>query len=132
MKKLYVLSVVVTLVAVLSLSMSGVASAKVNWNKWQPITHDVVSGTFKFAGNTWKVKEYQIPGFVGDLVGYLDMPFEEYYYEALPECQAQGGKTGGSISQVWIGELTGRDMSYVEQERVYMCIYPAGWHDAQE
>lgn len=75
MKKLYVLSVVVTLVAILSLSISGVASASVNWKKWQPLTHDVVSGTFKFAGDTWKVKGYEIPGFAGDLVGYLDMPF---------------------------------------------------------
>ena len=129
MKKLLA---VLTVVAALSLLISGVASANVNWKKWQPITHDVVSGTFKFAGDTWKVKEYQIPGFVGDLVAYLDMPFEEFYYEVLPECQAQGATTGTSFSKVWIGELTGRDMSFVEQERVYLCIYPAGWHDTQE
>jgi hypothetical protein len=129
MKKLLA---VLTLVAVLSLSISGVASASVNWKKWQPITHDVVSGTFKFSGDTWKVKEYEIPGYVGDLVGYLDMPLEEFYYEVYPECQAEGAETITSFSKVWIGELTGRDMSFVEQERVYLCIYPAGWHDAQD
>jgi len=132
MKKLFGVSVVLTLAVVMVLLSSGVASASVNWKKWQPITHDVVSGEFKFTRDTWKVKEYQIPGFVGDIVGYLDMPFEEFYYEALPECQAQGAQTGTSFSKVWIGELTGRDMSFVEQESVWMCIYPAGWIDAQE
>ena len=129
MKKLFA---VLTLVAVMSLLISGVASAGVNWNKWQPITHNVVSGTFKFAGDTWKVKGYEIPGYVADLVGYLDMPFEEFYYEVYPQCQAQGAVSLTSFSKVWIGELTGRDMSFVEQEAVYLCVYPAGWHDATD
>ena len=135
MKKLFVLSVVLTLAVMLSLSIAGVASANVNWNKWQPITHNVVSGTFKFSADTWKVKEYANAGYVGDLVGYLS-PFEDfaefdnevYYTECLP----QGATIRTTFGKGWIEELTGRDLSDVATDKIYTCIYPAGWHDAQE
>jgi hypothetical protein len=132
MKKLLV---VLTLVATLSLLLAGVASANVNWNKWQPITHTVVSGTFKFTPDTWKVKEYTIPGYSADLVGYLT-PFEsfaefdnEVYYA---ECVPQGATIRTTFGKGWIEELTGRDLSDVPTDKIYTCIYPAGWHDAQE
>ena len=135
MKKLLNLSVVLTLAVMLSLSIAGVASAKVNWNKWQPIEHTVVSGTFKFTPDTWMVKEYQIPGYVADLVGYLS-PFADFaqfdnevYYA---ECVPQGATIRTSFGKGWIEELTGRDLSEVETDRIYTCIYPAGWLDAQE
>ena len=126
MKKVLRMSVVViTLVVILSSLVAGAALADEPWNKWQPIVHNVVGGTFKFTKTTWMVKSYEIPGFAGDIVGYLDMPFDEFYYEVLPECQAQGAVSATSFSKVWIGELTGRDMGFVEQEQVWMCIYPA-------
>jgi hypothetical protein len=133
MKKVLRMSVVVlTLVVILSSLVAGAVLADEPWNKWQPIVHNVVGGTFKFTTNTWLVKSYSIPGFAGDFVAYLDMPLEEFFYVTWPECQAQGATTITSYSKVWIGELSGRDMGFVEQERVYTCIYPAGWHDAQE
>jgi hypothetical protein len=133
MKKVLGMSVVVlTLVVILSSLVVGAALADQPWNKWQPIVHNVVSGTFKFTKTTWMVKSYAIPGFAGDIVAYLDMPLDEFYSVTWPACQAQGAATATSFSKVWIGELTGRDMGFVEQERVYMCIYPAGGIDAQE
>jgi hypothetical protein len=133
MKKVLRISVVVlTLVVILSSLVARAALADEPWNKWQPIVHNVVGGTFKFTKTTWMVKSYEIPGFVGDIVAYLDMPMDEFYSVTWPACQAQGAYTATSIHKVWIGELTGRDMSYVEQERVYLCIYPAGGIDAQD
>jgi len=136
MKKLFVLSVVLTLAVMLSLSIAGVASASVNWSKWQPITHSVVSGTFKFSDDTlWLVKNYEIPGYVGDFVGYLssfedfsEFDNEVYYTECLP----QGATIRTTFARGWVEELTGRDLSDVASDKIYTCIYPAGWHDAQE
>ncbi len=139
MKKLYVRSVgVVGLVVVLSLLISGVALAGGGWNKWQPIEHDVVSGTFKFADDTViLVKEYTIPGFVGDFVVYLT-PFDDiqefdnevYYTECVPQ--------GATLRDNWAAghweDLTGRDLGdlgFDRADRLYSCRYPAGWHDAQ-
>ena len=133
MKKVLGMSVVVlTLVVILSSLVAGAALANQPWNKWQPIVHDVVGGTFKFTKNTWMVKSYSIPGFAGDMVAYLDMPLDEFYNVQWPACQAQGAVSATSFHRDWVGELTGRDMSFLEQERVYFCGYPAGWHDAQD
>lgn len=71
------------------------------------------------------VKSYEIPGFAGDIVGYLDMPFDEFYNVTWPGCQAEGAVSATSFTRLWIGELTGRDMIFVEQESVWMCIFPA-------
>jgi hypothetical protein len=129
--------VVVAVVLVLSVLISGVALAG-GWNKWQPINHSVIDGEFKFSGNAlWRVKEYTVPGdpgFVGDLVGYLapydgfaEFDSEVYYAECVP----QGATIRTTFGKGWIEELTGRDLSFVQSDVIYTCIYPAGWHDAQ-
>jgi hypothetical protein len=141
MKKMFVRSAgVVGLVVVLSLLISGVALAGGGWNKWQPIEHDVASGTFKFADDTvLLIKEYTLLGnTVGDLVVYLT-PYDSYgdFEEAVynTECEPQGaiGRTGWGASH-WLEDLTGRglgDLGLEEGDRLYSCNYEAGWHDAQ-
>ena len=98
--------------------------------------HDVVSGTFKFSDDTlWKVKEYALNGDVrGDMVGYLvsfvdlaEFDNEVYYTECVP--QAATGRT--TFGKGWFEELSGRDLGFVATHKIYICLYPAGWHDAQ-
>jgi hypothetical protein len=110
MKKLYVRSVVVVaLVVVSSLLIAGVALAGEKWNKWQPIVHPVV---------------------VGDFVAYLT-PFEDFeefdneVYNTI--CVPQGATGRTSFATAWFEELTGRDLSFVGSDRIYFCEYPPGW-----
>jgi hypothetical protein len=141
MKKLYGRSVVVVaLLVVLSLLISGVASAGERWNKWQPIEWTNVDGTFKFSDDTvLLIKEYTlVTTVIGDLVVYLTPydSFEDFYYEVYTtECAPQGaiGHTNWGAAW-WLEDLTGRglgDLGFEYGDRLYSCNYEAGWHDAQ-
>jgi hypothetical protein len=127
--------VAVALVLALSLMIVGAATAG-GWNKWQPINHPAVSGTFKYSDDMLlKIKEYAIYDFaVGDFVGYLApfASFDEFDYVVYDlECGPQGATGRTTFGKGWFEELTGRDLSFVATDKIYTCLYPAGWHDSQ-